>query len=155
MNTYLKFKLDKESFAVSVANVLEVLQKQNITKIPKTPPHILGILNFRGDIVPVVDSRTKFAFGKLTESEKFIVIVFEYTDFNSKKKLIAATADAVSDVLTFPDEEIKNVPEFGLSFDPSFVSGAVRIKEEFVLLLNIENVFSSSETTVNQEVKNF
>ena len=152
MNTYLTFLLGNESFAVSVSNVLEVLQKRQVTKVPKTPEHIRGIINFRGDILPVVDTRRKFAMEILQDTEKYIVIVFEIT--NSTKKIsIAATADAVKDVIEIKENEIKEVPELGLSFDSQFIQGAIRRNDEFILLLNIEKVFSATNLAEIQSLQ--
>jgi len=147
MNTYLTFKLGNELFAVPVTHVLEVLQKQQVTHVPKTPDHILGIINFRGDILPVIDTRRKFSLSVSDVDEKQIVIVFDMNT-ETEKHTIAATADAVKDVIEIKDEEIKPVPELGLSYDARFVIGAVRRDETFILLLDIEKVFSSSDLAV-------
>jgi purine-binding chemotaxis protein CheW len=146
MNTYLTFQLNNEFFAVPVTKVLEVLQKQNITPVPKVPDHILGIINFRGDILPVVHTRLKFRFVDET-IEKQIVIVYELGSAESKR-LVAATADAVKDVIEITDAEIKPVPEMGLAFDSRFVCGAVYRQDHFFLILDVEKILNDVETDV-------
>jgi purine-binding chemotaxis protein CheW len=76
-STYLTFVIGKEFFAVNVQYVLEVLQHQQITPVPKTPDHILGIINFRGDILPVVDTRCKFNIATDGDYQRQITIVFK------------------------------------------------------------------------------
>jgi purine-binding chemotaxis protein CheW len=153
MDTYLTFKLGNELFAVPVTHVLEVLQKPQITQVPKTPNHILGIINFRGDILTVIDTRRKFGMeGSGIENQK-IVIVFELNN-EIEKHVIAATADKVNDVIDIHEHEIKSVPELGLSYDVRFVKGAIRRNEEFILLLNIDIVFSSGDLAVTNVLNN-
>jgi len=145
METYLIFMLQQEYFAVPVTKVLEVLQKQNITHVPKTPEHILGIINFRGDILPVIDTRRKFNLPNTNSSEKYVVIVFEIQNPDNTKTIIAATVDMVKDVIVINQQNIKPVPELGLSYDSRFIQGAVRTDEGFILLLDIEKILSNKD----------
>lgn len=142
-STYLTFLIGKEYFAVNVVKVLEVLQHQSITLIPKTPEHILGIINFRGEIIPVVDTKRKFNI-TTTDDESKIVIVFEI-DHGEMKTKIAATADSVKDVIEITEDEIKSVPEMGIRYNANYLGGAIRRDEKFILLLSIEKVFSISD----------
>jgi len=142
-STFLTFLIGKEYFAVNVVKVLEVLQHQNITLIPKTPEHILGIINFRGEIIPVVDTRKKINIAS-DEEEGKIVIVFEI-DHGETKTKIAATADSVKDVIEITENEIKPVPEMGIKYNANFLGGAIRRDEKFILLLTIEKVFSIAD----------
>jgi purine-binding chemotaxis protein CheW len=145
--TFLTFVLGKELFAVNVKNVLEVLEQQQITRVPKAPEHIMGIINFRGEILPVVNTRNKF---NLIETEgllKNYVIVYIIGD-NEKQYTIAATADGVKDVIEIAQEDIKPVPEMGISYDARFIVGAIKINEKFILLINPEKVFSITDTEV-------
>jgi len=145
METYLIFMLQQEYFAVPVTKVLEVLQKQNITHVPKTPEHILGIINFRGDILPVIDTRRKFNLPNTNSSEKYVVIVFDIINPDNTKTIIAATVDMVKDVIVINQQNIKPVPELGLSYDSRFIQGAVRTDKGFILLLDIEKILSNKD----------
>jgi len=147
METYLTFLLGQEYFAVPVTHVLEVLLKQQITPVPKAPRHILGIINFRGDILPVIDTRQKFNLSMNDRNEKEVVIVFEINNKDDIKIMISATADKVKDVIEIKEQEIKPVPELGLSFDSRFICGAIYRNDHFILLLDIEKVFSSADLT--------
>lgn len=142
--TYLTFILGQECFAVNVVNVLEVIEQQQITSVPKTPEHILGIINFRGEILPVVNTRYKFNLPDNNDLSKNYVIVYDIGD-EEHKFTVAATADAVKDVIEVNSDEIKQVPEMGISYNTRFITGAIRRDEQFVLLINVEKVFSISD----------
>jgi len=151
--TFLTFLLGQEYFAVNVNKVLEVLEKQHITKVPQTPDHILGIVNFREDILPVVDTRLKFNLAATNLEEKNFIIVFDISK-DGNKFIIAATADAVKDVIEIADDEIKPVPEMGISYNAKYIAGAVRRQETFILLLDIEKVFSLSDAEATKVIEN-
>jgi len=150
--TYLTFVLGQDVFAVNVKNVLEVLEKQQITKVPKAPEHILGIINFRGEILPVVDTNLKFNRNGTSEEHQNIMIVYilgQSDHFFS----IAGTADGVKDVIEIGQEEIKPVPEMGLSYDARFIVGVIKRDEKFILLIQPEKVFSVSDTEIAIQVE--
>lgn len=152
--TYLTFQLGDDYFAVNVKNVLEVLEQQHITFVPRAPAHILGIINFRGQILPVVDTRFRFGLDGYDKNTKNSVIVFEIKG-ESEVTTIAATADAVKDVIDIAPDEIKPVPELGISYDTRFIAGAIRREEAFILVIEIERVLataSQSETMIQNEL---
>jgi purine-binding chemotaxis protein CheW len=141
--TYLTFVLDNDLFAVDVKSVLEVLEQQHITKVPKAPEGILGIINFRGEILPVIDSRNRFNL-PTSESEKVFVIILE-VELNDQRYLISATADGVRDVIEVAKDEVKPVPELGLSYDARFISGVIHLNEQFILVVKPAKLFSISD----------
>ena len=145
-STYLTFVLGNELFAVNVVNVLEVLEQQQITRVPKAPEHIMGIINFRGDILPVVNTRLKFSLPE-DASEKNYIIVYDL-ERNDTRYTVSATVDGVRDVIEVNEDEIKPVPEMGLSFDTRYISGVIRRNDDFILLINPEKVFSASDAEV-------
>ncbi len=141
--TYLTFQIGKEQFAVNVQCVLEVLEQQNITPVPKSPKHILGIINFRGQILPVMNMHQKFEI-QHDFKEKYYIIIFEIP-YKDKKISIAGTADFVRDVIEMSENEIQDVPDMGINYDSKYIVGAIKIKENFVLVLNSEKIFSIEE----------
>ena len=146
---HLVFRLDKKMFAVDVSNVLEVLEKQDITEVPNAPEIVNGVLNFRGDILPVINTGKKFGNANYNPTQKFVIIVLE---INNGKKLvrIGAIADYVIDVIEISEDDIKPVPEMGSCFNPAFLKGMYRKDNEFIMLLNANEVFTDFE--VNQIV---
>jgi purine-binding chemotaxis protein CheW len=145
--TFLTFQLGQDLFAVEVSSVLEVLEKQPITLVPRAPEHILGIVNFRGNIVPVVSTHQKFNLPDSGNDLNSILVIFE-TGTNSNHHFFAATADKVEDVIEIGADEIMPLPEMGLSYDSKFIRGAVRRNENFILILETESVFSFSDAEI-------
>lgn len=146
--TYLTYVLGQELFAVNVKNVLEVLEQQQITRVPKSPDHILGIINFRGEILPVVSTHLKFGFTDSEPSLKTYVIVYDLAR-EEGHYLVAATADGVKDVIEVLPDEIKPVPEMGVQFDARFLQGAIIRHDRFVLLVNPDKLFSTKDIEIN------
>jgi purine-binding chemotaxis protein CheW len=145
--TFLTFTLGKELFAVNVVNVLEVLEKQSITLVPQAPAHILGIINFRGNILPVINTRMKFNLSSADTGLESILIVFE-VELNGNICNMAATADSVKNVIEIDPGEIRPIPEMGISYDIRFIRGAIHRDENFILVLETEKVFSISDLEV-------
>lgn len=143
-DTCLSFKLGNELFAVSVSKVLEVLQKQKITLVPDTPDYILGVINFRGEIVPVADSRIKFHMPQRTDTDKYVIIVMEL-ESGEEKMVIGVTADSVMDVMNIDTKEIKPVPNMGSNLNTSYIAGMITVNERFIMILDVDKVFSTSE----------
>jgi purine-binding chemotaxis protein CheW len=146
-NTYLTFLLGNEYFAVNVNQVLEVLERQNITRIPRVPDYVLGIINFRGEILPVIDMRQKFNLPPSNLDEKNFIIIYDIL-INGKQTTIAATADSVNDVIEISQEEIKTVPEMGIDYNTKFITGAIRRKENFILLLSVDKIFMQTDAEI-------
>ena len=130
---------------------MEVLQHQQVTRVPKTPDHIWGIINFRGDILPVVDTRIKFNLPEQDDGKRSIIIVFDIAS-EDQQIMIAATADSVKDVIEVDPSEIKPVPEMGISYNVKFIDGAIRRNDTFIMMLNIGKVFSISDLASVQQL---
>ena len=150
-NTYLSFVVCGELFAVNVEKVLEVLQKQHITHVPNAPNYIRGIINFRGEVVPVFESRIKFTLPDRTYDGSFVIIVL---DLSKDGELFRAGAivDRVKDVFVIDDSEIKPVPAMSKEFNSSFLQGIFKMHNDFIMLLDPEKVFSGEELSAIKEV---
>ena len=142
-NSYVSFVLNDELFAIRVNNVLEVLQDVEITPIPKTIDYIKGIINFRGEVLTVVESRKKFNMPD-DNIEEEIIIVMELNSKDNKIKL-GATADKVKDVVEIPNKEIKPIPDLGLDYNPEYVIGAVKREDTFMMILDADKIFTTEE----------
>lgn len=145
-STYLTFELADELFAVNVTRVLEVIEQQQITYIPNSPEHLLGILNFRGEVLPVVDTSKKFSL-PVSAPETRKIIVFDLSS-NEKQYLVSAMVDGVNDVIEVHESEIKSIPEIGLRFDSRYLTGVIHQEDHFILRIDPERVFSAMETEV-------
>lgn len=137
---YLSFNISNELFAINVQKVLEVLQKQEITPVPNAPEFIKGIINFRGEVVPVFDTRQKFNMQPLVNEDIFVVAVLDLIKFNEPFR-IGAMVDKVHDVLTVNNSEIMPVPPMASKFDARYLSGIIKRNDQFIMLINTEELF--------------
>jgi purine-binding chemotaxis protein CheW len=149
-NSFLSFRIGKETFAVSVQKALEVLEKQYITEVPNVPDYIEGVINFRGNIIPVIDTRVKFHLPKRGKNEKYVVIVFDLF-IDNKKMLIGAIADSVQDVIAFDEANILEVPELGFNYNAEFILGMLKNENSFTMILDIDKVFSVEEVSIMKQ----
>lgn len=141
---FLSFRLGKETFAVSVKKVLEVLQKQHITEVPDVPDYIRGVINFRGDILPICDAKLKFNMSGLTDEDKYVIIVLDLEN-NNQRLRIGAIADGVKDVISIEETDIRPVPEMGLRYNAEFLNGMIKNGDGFIMVLNVDKVFTTDE----------
>jgi purine-binding chemotaxis protein CheW len=143
-NTYLSFTICNELFALNVAKVLEVLQKQKITVIPNAPDYIKGIINFRGEIVPVFEARTKFNFLPRNQEDSFVIIVLDLS-VNEDVFRVGAIVDKVKDVINIEEQDIKPVPPMSKDFNTEFLAGIYNQNDDFIMILNPDKIFSIEE----------
>lgn len=141
--TYLSFIINDDYFAVSVDKVLEVVLNEKIVKIPNTSTYVKGIIDFRGEIVPVFDARSKFGFENSAESGD-VIIVLEIISGN-EKVITGAVVDRVNDVLEFSEDEIRQLPKTEESAQTEYILGVVKREDTFILILNVDKIFSRSE----------
>lgn len=149
-NTFLSFNIGKEIFAVTVKKVLEVLQTQHVTEIPNVPDFIKGVINFRGNIIPVVETRSKFNMPTRDDEDKYVIIVF-VLELKDKKIIIGAKADNVRDVIAIEDNQIQEVPDLGINYNTDFLAGMLKREAGYIMILNIDSVFSTNELIILNE----
>ena len=137
---FLTFTLGDEHYGLDIMKVKEIRGYEPVTKIANAPPFIKGVLNLRGDIVPIVDLRLKFAVGSAVYNE-FTIVIMLYIG----ERIVGIVVDAVSDVVNIDAEDIKPPPEFGVAFDSQYLHGLAPINENMIILLNIEKLISSQE----------
>ncbi|HRI46003.1 MAG TPA: chemotaxis protein CheW [Ignavibacteriaceae bacterium] len=150
---YLTFTLDDELFSVDVAKVREVLDYTNITKIPRTPEYMRGVFNLRGSVVPVIDLRLKFGMSKTENQRNTCIIVLEIS-LEDDTLILGALADSVQEVFEIEPEQIEPAPRFGTKFKAEFLKGMGKRDEKFIMILDIDKVFSSDELALVQETQN-
>ncbi|ATX76907.1 chemotaxis protein CheW [Reinekea forsetii] len=150
---FLSFVLGDESYALDIMSVKEIRGYETVTKIANAPAFVKGVLNLRGDIVPIVDLRMKFDIGQATYDEFTIVIMLSVND-----RIVGVVVDAVSDVVKFSAQQILPPPEFGVSFNTRFLRGLATIENKMIVLVNIAALIGSDElglmdlnTTAGQE----
>jgi purine-binding chemotaxis protein CheW len=141
---YLTFQLGDEVFGLDVSNVREILEFTTVTKVPKTPEFMRGVINLRGSVVPVLDMRLKFG---LTITEKTVntcVVVVE-VDLDGERTVIGALVDSVQEVFELEPGQIEPAPKIGVRLDTDFIKGMGKKDDRFIIILDINKVFSSEE----------
>lgn len=151
LQSYLTLKLLNEYFAVNVNNVTEVIEPGDITEVPETPDYIRGIMNFRGDILPIIDLRIKFNMPEKIGGEEPVVIVLDMI-VNDKKVVLGAIADSVRNVIEVDINTITKLPEIGTKFNTEYIYGIIKKNDDFIVLLDIEKIFSVDEITIILEM---
>lgn len=141
---FLSFLLDKELFAFEVLKVREVLEVTRITKVPKTPPFMIGVINLRGGVVPVVDLRLKFDLPQKETTVDTSIIIVE-ARYDDETLIIGALVDAVKAVIRLEDGDIEEAPRVGMRISGEFIAGIGKKGAAFVILLDSDRVFSRKE----------
>lgn len=131
----LSFRIGEEEYGIDILRVQEIKGYSNITRIPNTPPHIKGVINLRGAVVPVVDLRAKFSM-ELMEYTKFTVIILVAV----ASRTMGLIVDAVSDVLDIKEEDIQAPPELGVSVDTRFMRGMTTVNDRLVAILDVDRL---------------
>jgi purine-binding chemotaxis protein CheW len=141
---YLTFKLGDEIFATDVAKVREVLDFTTITKIPRTPDFMSGVINLRGNVVPVVDLRLCFEMSKTEKTVNTCVVVVEMM-LDGEPTVIGALADSVEEVIDLEPEQIEPAPKIGTQIRTDFIKGMGKRDAQFIMILDIDRIFSAEE----------
>lgn len=149
--TYLSFCLAEETFAVSVYKVLEVLEIQHITKLPRTPKYVRGMIDFRGEVIPVIDTRLKFKMENREDTAKTVIIVLELLLDEEEEFILGILADSVKDVIEVDASEIKKIPDAGSRYSSNYVKGMIHGKDYFTIILDIDKIFSAKDIQLLNE----
>ena len=136
---YLTFVLGNEDFGVEILKVKEIIGYQEVTEVPQTPTEVKGVLNLRGQVIPVVDLRLRFGMEEKEITEETCILVVEISGTNGPI-FIGIVVDNVSEVLDIKEEQIEPAPEFGKAVNIDFILGMGKIGENVKILLDIEKV---------------
>lgn len=131
----LTFNLAGEEYGVDILSVREIRGWSRVTRIPQTPPFLLGVLNLRGAIVPVMDLRLRFGLERETYGDSTVVIIVAIAE-----RLFGMVVDAVSDVVDIDPAAIKPVPDMGAVVDTRYLKGLATHVERMVMLLDVEKL---------------
>lgn len=144
---YLTFKLGDEVFATDVAQVREVLDFTAITKIPRTPDFMSGVINLRGNVVPVVDLRLCFEMSRTEKTVNTCIVVVEVL-LEGESTIIGALADSVEEVIDLEPDQIEPAPKIGVQVRTDFIKGMGKRDAQFIMILDIDRVFSAEQLAV-------
>ena len=144
ISTYLTFRLGEETFAFEVDNVREVLDLTDITRVPRTPDFLRGVINLRGAVVPVVDMRIKFGLPVQEDTVDTCIIVAEI-ELDGEITVVGALSDSVKEVFQIDEAQIEPPPSLGMQLNTEFIKGMGKQGEEFIIILDVSRIFSNDE----------
>ncbi|MGE4265338.1 MAG: chemotaxis protein CheW [Desulfovibrio sp.] len=149
---HLTFTLGKEVFALDIASVREVLELTAITKIPRTPEFMRGVINLRGHAVPVMDLRLKFGMPKAEATVDTCIIIVE-VDFEGDRIIMGGMVDSVREVFELPTDRIESAPRMGTSISTDYIKGIGKQDDLFIIILDIGRIFSAAELALAREAQ--
>jgi len=138
---YLTFRLAQEQYGLEILKVREIIGLMDLTKVPKTPHDIRGVINLRGKVIPVLDLRLKFGMEAKQDTEETCIIVVDIAGEDGSI-LMGILVDAVSEVLDIQSSEIEDAPTFGADVDTRFILGIGKVKNTVKILLDIDRVLT-------------
>ena len=141
---FLTFKLADEVYALDIGKVREVLDFTTVTRVPRTPDFMRGVINLRGSVVPVVDLRLKFGMTATEKTANTCVIITEVA-VDGDTMVLGALADSVQEVLDLEPEQISAPPKIGTKLRTEFIRGMGKRDDRFIIILDIDKVFSLEE----------
>lgn len=144
---YLTFKMEEEIFALDVGKVREILDYTTITKVPQTPDYMKGVINLRGSVVPVVDMRLKFNMPPQERTVDTCIIVVEIA-IDREQTILGALVDSVQEVFELEPAQVEAAPRIGTKLNTDFILGMGKRDDHFVIILDIDRVFSSEELDI-------
>ncbi len=147
---YLTFKLEDEVFALGISQVREVLDYTTVTRIPEMPDFMLGVINLRGSVVPVVDMRLKFGMERTEKKVNACIIIVEI-DLDGETTILGALADSVQEVMDLDPDQVEPPPRIGSRLKSKFIKGMGKRDNQFIIILDINRVFSADELAMTQE----
>lgn len=146
---YLTFFLSSEEYGIEILKVQEIIGIMSITSVPRTPHFILGLINLRGKVIPIVDLRLKFAMQSTEQTEETCMIVVQAAGVT-----MGIMVDRVSEVMDIADESIDDPPTFGTEVNTDYILGIGKAGDRIILLLDIENVLTTQEVIDINEMSN-
>jgi purine-binding chemotaxis protein CheW len=141
---YLTFRLGEEVFALDITQVREVLDYTAITRVPRMPEFMRGVINLRGSVVPVVDLRLKFGLSATEQTVNTCIIIVEVA-LEGETTLLGALADSVQEVIELEAGQIEPPPRLGSSIHVEFIRGMGKRDERFVIILDVDGLVQRAE----------
>ncbi|MBI9109478.1 MAG: chemotaxis protein CheW [Spirochaetales bacterium] len=145
-NQYVVFSVGDEEYGIPILSVQEIISMPNLTRIPGIPEHIPGIINLRGNIIPIYVLRSKFDLALEKLDENTIVIIVQTED--ESKKTVGFIVDSVSDVASIEKDNIRDTPDFSGEVDVNFVKQIGQIGNRMIIIIDLANFFSDKENKI-------
>ncbi len=146
---YLTFLLAGEEYGVEILRVQEIKGWDSATPIPNTPEHVLGVLNLRGAVVPIIDLRKRFELESIPYGPTTVVIVVKMIN-DGHERTVGLVVDAVSEVYKLETGEIQPAPDMGGSINTEFVRGLATVEEKMLILLEVDEIVNFSTIDIDE-----
>lgn len=150
-NKHLTFRLGNEEYGLDILRVQEIIGIMPITRVPRTPAFVRGVINLRGKVIPVVDLRAKFGMSATEDTDRTCIVVVQVTGKNGYT-VMGSVVDEVSEVIDIAEDEIEATPEFGCDIDTDFVLGIGKVADRVVMVLDIDKVLTAGEISTIKRV---
>ena len=144
---YLTLKLKGEFYGINVDDILQIIALPPITPVPNTPRFMKGVINLRGQIIPVIDLRCYFDIGEIEYNERTSIVIIK-EEVDEKRLFMGVIVDLVSEVLDVKEDQIEESPDFGIKIKTDNILAMAKIKDRVVTLLNIERILKEEELVV-------
>jgi purine-binding chemotaxis protein CheW len=142
---FLTFTLGNEEYGVPVLKVREIIKVMDITQVPQVPDYVLGVINLRGKVIPVIDLRRKFGFPATEHTERTCIIVVD-VELSPMRVMMGVVVDSVSEVLNVAEAEMEDTPDFGGRATTDYILGLAKVKGTVKILLDLDRVLGSDGT---------
>jgi purine-binding chemotaxis protein CheW len=153
LNSYLSFKLGEEVFAANVSKVLNILEMTKITQVPRSPSYMKGVINLRGTVLPVIDTRIKFGMSVTEFTANTCILVLDVI-IDNESLHVGALVDAVQEVLEIEPSLILPPPNIGSKYKSEFINGMYKLNDtQFIMLLDMDKIFMSEDALILRESK--
>ncbi len=136
----VSFNIGDEEFAVDILRVQEIIRIVEITKVPKSPPFVEGVINLRGKVIPIIDLRKRFNLEERKTTKETRIIVVDIDG-----KVIGLIVDSVSEVLRLPSDTIEPPPPIVAGIESEYIKGVGKLDDRLLILLDLNKIFSSKE----------
>jgi len=145
-DSYLLFRLGDEEYAAHVNKVLNILEMTRITKVPKAPEYMKGVINLRGMVLPVIDTRTKFGMPETEYTDMTCIVVMDL-DLDGELVHLGALVDEVVAVLEINENQLEPPPNIGNAYRSDFISAVAKVEDNFIMILDLIKIFSTGDIT--------
>jgi purine-binding chemotaxis protein CheW len=150
IKSYLSFRIGEEVYACHVNKLLSILEIPNITEVPGSPKYMKGIIDLRGKVLPLIDTRVKLNLSPIEFTNDTCIIVMDIT-LDNENLLVGVLVDAVMEVMEFDNDKILPPPNLGKRYHSKFIYGIVKKEDKFIMLLDIDMLFSLDEIDILKE----
>lgn len=145
---YLTFFLGGEEYGLQILKVREIIGMQEVTRVPQTAPFVLGVINLRGKVIPVIDLRLRFGLPPREADERTCIIVVGVEGASGQEMLISVKVDEVSEVANIQPDEVEETPSFASDLETTYILGMAKTEGRVKILLDIDRVIGDSQLVV-------